>query len=260
MATKKRKKPYEYGDELLEGLLKNIAQLFRRRRLMDFDEINAHATSLAVTQLYGNIDALIRKRLYSLWDELYEIAYLEEDEGMDAAVPVQVFGQKRTETRQTVDRVGHASSAYFVRIGGDADLGGVSRRERGRRLVDELLSNVNPVTKYSYDTELDRKRARLFECLVVDRQTGKRRDIDLDYAKAEKEIIKMTRQYFIDVEDVAVIRGYADAGVKEVMWMTQLDGRVCGDCSALDAKIFPINELPPKPHMGCRCYWKAVKR
>lgn len=64
----------------------------------------------------------------------------------------------------------------------------------------------------------------------------------------------------IDTEDRAAITAYRDAGVEEVMWITQRDGRVCEECITLNGLIFPIDRVPDKPHYNCRCYLEPVKR
>lgn len=45
-----------------------------------------------------------------------------------------------------------------------------------------------------------------------------------------------------------------------LLWQTQLDPQVCGECLDLEGVEFdPAGELPDMPlHMGCWCFWRIV--
>ena len=118
--------------------------------------------------------------------------------------------------------------------------------------VDELLAETNPVTLYRFDTEMERKAYRLAEALAV----AQNRDAEID--RALRAWTKQLAQYAINVTDEAAIRAMDDAGIEKVQWFSQRDNRVCGECHALNGLIFLITEIPPKPHTGCRCFWRPV--
>ncbi len=117
-----------------------------------------------------------------------------------------------------------------------------------------FLSLYNPVTKYVYTHEVDRKRSRTAEAIIASPTKGK--EID----KALRYWADMIKQYGIDVIDEATIQAYKDKGVKRVMWNTEQDTRVCKTCQDRDGKIYDIYKLPPKPHWGCRCYFTPVRK
>jgi len=114
--------------------------------------------------------------------------------------------------------------------------------------VDEILSQTDFVTLYRFDTETERKAYRLAEVLEV--ATDRNREID----KAMKAWSQQLAQYAINFTDYAVIQAFEDAGIEIVEWQTEPDERVCRACRELDRRTFRIDEVPRKPHWGCRCY------
>lgn len=120
--------------------------------------------------------------------------------------------------------------------------------------IDDYLSSVDPVLGYRFDRETDRKAERLTEQL----STSTHRDADID--AAIRYWSKQSAQAAIDVTDEAMTQAYEDAGEPKVMWITRRDGRVCEDCKERDGQIYSLNNIPPKAHWGCRCYWIPVNR
>lgn len=117
--------------------------------------------------------------------------------------------------------------------------------------VDAKLEETDAVTKYRFTPEMERKAARLVEALAVGSVVG---EID----KALRLWSKQLGQYAINFTDYAALEAFADAGVSEVEWVSQKDDRVCTECHELDGQVFPVDEVPDKPHYGCRCFWRAV--
>lgn len=115
-----------------------------------------------------------------------------------------------------------------------------------------ILALPNPLTKYIYDAEVYRKRDRAAE--AVNASTAK----VAEYRKALKYWSRMTGWYADIITDEAGLKSFRDAGVKKVIWRTQKDGKVCHECEERDGVEYPINNIPPKPHLGCRCYFTAV--
>ena len=116
-----------------------------------------------------------------------------------------------------------------------------------------ILLGYDAITKYVYEHEIDRKRARFVEALIA---TKKKQQ---EFSTAEKLLWKQTAQYGITVTDEAVMQAYKDFGIKKVRWITEDDSRVCDVCLSRKNKIYPIDKAPRKSHYGCRCYYEAVK-
>ena len=113
--------------------------------------------------------------------------------------------------------------------------------------VDEMLTRVDPTAKYRFDAETERKAYRLAEALEVSAQRN--REID----SALKSWSQQLGQFAINITDYALMKAYHDAGVEEVEWVDAGDQRVCGECYSRNGKVYGIDNVPPKPHVGCRC-------
>lgn len=117
-----------------------------------------------------------------------------------------------------------------------------------------ILNEYNPLTKYRYETELERKRQRFAEAVIASNE-NKEDEIE----KALNYISRMMSQYALEVTDSALQVGYEQLGIKEVMWHTEEDDKVCDKCKKMNKKIYPIDKIPIKPHWNCRCYVLPVK-
>lgn len=117
--------------------------------------------------------------------------------------------------------------------------------------IENFLGGYDPVTKYIFDNEADRKRARLFEALVVSQSPA---EVDTALRLYHRQV----KQWADNVTDAATLEGYKQAGIKEVRWKTEEDSRVCKECGERDNKIYPIKKVPDKPHPNCRCYLLPV--
>ena len=119
--------------------------------------------------------------------------------------------------------------------------------------VDGILDQTDFVTLYRFSSEAERKAYRLAEQLEV--STDRNRLID----RALKDWSRQLGQYAIQFTDEAVVQAFKDAGVERVQWLTEEDERTCRSCNELHGMEFPIGEIPPKPHYGCRCMLKPLK-
>lgn len=119
--------------------------------------------------------------------------------------------------------------------------------------VDGILNRTDEVTQYRFNSEYERKAYRLAETLEV--TPDRNRAID----KAMKDWSRQLGQYAIEFTDEAVVQSFKDAGVERVVWITEEDERTCMSCSELNGREYPVDEIPPKPHYGCRCLLKPVK-
>lgn len=115
-------------------------------------------------------------------------------------------------------------------------------------LFEVVLEAYDPTTKYSYITEVERKCSRLFESMVASDNKAAEVDTALRYWSA------MVTQYAITTTDAATKRAYEDSGVINVMWVSVKDNKRCKVCKSRDGMVYHIEDVPPKPHIGCRCY------
>ncbi len=124
--------------------------------------------------------------------------------------------------------------------------------EEAHGFVLLLMLAYNPVTKYVYKNELDRKRSRFAEGVIA--SDTPQEEIEL----AKRLVAGMNKQFLDDVTFDTVVKAYEDDGVEEVRWITALDDRRCKECKSRHNKIYPIDKIPPKPHLHCRCYVTKV--
>jgi SPP1 gp7 family putative phage head morphogenesis protein len=130
---------------------------------------------------------------------------------------------------------------------------GVIADEEASSFVGLLLLAYNPVTKYVFKNELDRKRSRFAEGVIA--SDTPREEIEL----AKRLLAKMNKQFLDDVTFDTVVKAYKDDGVDRVRWITSPDDRRCAECKSRHNKIYPIDDIPPKPHLHCRCYVTKVR-
>lgn len=119
--------------------------------------------------------------------------------------------------------------------------------------INQVLTETDVVTLYRFDTETERKAYRLAEALEASA------DRDFEINKALRFWSQQLGQYAINVTDYALLAAFLDAGIKEIEWISEHDDRVCNECHSYDGQIFRIEDLPPKPHWGCRCHYVPVK-
>jgi SPP1 gp7 family putative phage head morphogenesis protein len=136
-----------------------------------------------------------------------------------------------------------------VEMGFDGDI-----RNLDEAWIDEFFDRYNPVTKYVFSNEIDRKESRLFEALVSNELERLK-----SYAYAERLITSQIEQYAIDLEDSIAKVVYEDTDVKKVMWNAEQDHKTCSDCAELDGVIFELKDAPPKLHYRCRCWLTPIK-
>ena len=126
--------------------------------------------------------------------------------------------------------------------------GGESSHEDALSLVLTLMLAYNPVTKYIYRNEIDRKRSRFPEGVIASENPRE------EVALAARRMIAANKQFAEDATFEAVVQAYKDDGVEKVRWVTAEDDKRCRECKSRHGKIYYINSIPPKPHRYCRCY------
>ena len=117
-----------------------------------------------------------------------------------------------------------------------------------------LLKRFDPVTKYVYTSEWARKRDRLVESIMA---SHSRNELRQALKRALDLMALQVRQYADNLTDETRHEVFERAGVDEVKWNTQRDGKVCGECAERDGMIYPIDAVPDK-HYRCRCYLTAI--
>ena len=115
-----------------------------------------------------------------------------------------------------------------------------------------LMLAYDPTTKYVYQNEVDRKRARFVEGVLSS-------DFPLEEVKASQKIwIAMNKIFADEVTFQTMIQAYKDSGVERVRWATSPDERRCATCGAMHGKVYHIDDVPSKPHRNCRCWVEVV--
>ncbi|MBP5718426.1 MAG: minor capsid protein [Abditibacteriota bacterium] len=134
-----------------------------------------------------------------------------------------------------------------------AEAKGKKKKEPDLEWLLFLLSeeNPDPVTKYAFIPEAERKQGRLAEAISASRTQAERKE---EIRKGMKYWTFQSTCGGVRVVDEATQKAYKDAGIKRVRWITQEDEKVCAVCHKRNMKIYPIDAIPPKPHPNCRCY------
>lgn len=139
--------------------------------------------------------------------------------------------------------------------------------------TDKIFDSYNPTLMYVYKNEMERKRARHKEGILSLLKSGEDTNkfskdvilasmLSVAYLRNEKaltnNIIRQIEETAVDTErDIFIDEGIKE-GVEYVRWVTEGDDRVCSECEELDGKVFPIDEVPPRFHSGCRCELEYV--
>jgi SPP1 gp7 family putative phage head morphogenesis protein len=116
-----------------------------------------------------------------------------------------------------------------------------------------LVLAYNPVTKYIFENEIERKRARFAESVIASDTPAE------EIALAKRLLAGTNAQFMDDLTFETMIQAFKDNGTKRVRWVTSPDDRRCKRCASLHGKIYPIEDIPTKPHIHCRCWVEEVK-
>lgn len=123
-----------------------------------------------------------------------------------------------------------------------------------------ILDDYDPVVKYVFINEIERKGERLAEAVISsakENSTVNTPAVKKEFSKGLSYVTWQTDVFTITVEDAARIRAMKEAGVEKVIWHTSEDEHVCEECEKRNKMVYPINAIPPKPHPNCRCYVTA---
>lgn len=118
--------------------------------------------------------------------------------------------------------------------------------------LERFLLEYDEVSKYVYVNEFERKRDRLAEALIASAKKNEEIDAALRYLSF------MIAAYAVRVTDQAVLTAYRDIGIGTVRWKAEKDNKTCTICKHRDGRIYSIEQVPPKPHLNCRCEYEEV--
>ena len=118
--------------------------------------------------------------------------------------------------------------------------------------LENFLLEYDEVSKYVYANEFERKRDRLAEALIA--STKKNEEIDA----ALRYLSFMLTAYAVRVTDQVVLTAYRDMGIDAVRWKAEKDNKTCTICKHRNGHIYDIEQVPPKPHLNCRCEYEEV--
>ena len=150
--------------------------------------------------------------------------------------------------QQTRDAFRRLADYMYKKYGG-SDVPGLSDI-----WVDKILDAYDPVVKYVYSHEVERKAARLAESILASNTKSKEIETALRYWTVQM------REFAVRITDEAVSQALIDSGEEEARWITEKDERVCKVCEARDGKIYPLSRFPSKPHIGCRCRRERIRQ
>ena len=159
------------------------------------------------------------------------------------AVSHDIYDTALSETKQEMARL---SRVVYERYGDREDFDGTA-------FVLALMLAYDPVTKYVYENEVDRKRARFVEGVL-----GSPSPLE-EIKLAERLWVSMNKVFADEVTFQTMIQAYRDMGVKMVRWVTSEDEKRCPTCGAMHGKIYSIDKVPPKPHRNCRCWVEVAE-
>lgn len=241
------KSVYDLSDKAIALLNKKAVKRFEKARqqcaLLDFDELNVIKI---VKELYRALAEDNMQAFVDLAIMVYE----------DATITAKAV--KKSKDGAEEDNWETAEDLWLLR---QSRLGGEKKPSRPfdtsksavrQWLNREILGKPNDITHYIYNNEVDRKRERTAE--AVNSSTDKKKE----FHRGLRYWALQTSEYCDIVTDEATLEAFRDAGVKKVRWVTEQDDRVCKVCGPLDGKMYNIDNVPQKPHWGCRCRLEPV--
>lgn len=118
--------------------------------------------------------------------------------------------------------------------------------------LESFLLEYDEVSKYVYANEFERKRDRLAEALIASPKKNEEIDAALRYLSF------MLTAYAVRVTDQVILTAYRDMGIDAVRWKAEKDNKTCTICKHRNGHIYDIEQVPPKPHLNCRCEYEEV--
>lgn len=135
-----------------------------------------------------------------------------------------------------------ARTVYAEYLNDDGDL--------AEAWLSGVLDEYDPVTKYVFTNEWERKRQLFAEGVIASADAKTKQD---EADKSLRYLARQGAQYTINIADEAQLEAYRANGVKRVRWVSEHDNKVCSECQKRNNHVYDINNVPPKPHYNCRC-------
>lgn len=200
-------------------------------------------------KLYASCDRAIKAMNRECLEAFTRMKMADWDEVNVIRRVVTVYRESAMKARKRYKKVAYDGYLLGLMMCGwsEEDAEKEARKAITYSWVDDILERTDFVTLYRFNSEAERKAYRLAESLEVSQDRVRLID------KALKDWSRQLGQYAITYTDESVLQAFKDAGIKRVVWLTEADERVCHSCREMDGMEFPINEVPPKPHIGCRC-------
>lgn len=124
--------------------------------------------------------------------------------------------------------------------------------------LEAFLASYNQTTLYVYKNEVERKTERYSEGLIAIGDMN-----DPDTMKLMKDNIrywwKQLEEISVDMERDIVVKEAKHRGFKKMKWVAVGDEKTCKECMRLNGQIFSVDEIPARPHIGCRCILKETE-
>jgi SPP1 gp7 family putative phage head morphogenesis protein len=239
---------YSRADELLAHLKKFIRNEFNRMGLMGFDELNVLNAQSTVNQLYTRLKDENQKVFQDAAKNAEQFALI-----LIALMDKGYIGLNDVNTEEFERYLSGKRKPDTSKLASDGLIGTVA-------WLSGFLSQYNKTTGYLYESEADRKRMRYTEEILTAREYSDRGQYNKATEKSASLWYGQSEQYLMDTVDEATIETYKANGVQKVKWMTEQDDRVCDICKDMHGVVYPIDEVPEKPHRRCRCYLIPVSR
>lgn len=119
-----------------------------------------------------------------------------------------------------------------------------------------LMDEFDPVEKYKFNDEFERKKYRTFEAIwssLIAKESPEKS------IKTSRSLLnKQVSEKAVRVADMAELTAWEEIGVHHVQWIAHMDNRTCEECADRHLKIYTLDALPARPHYGCRCHIKVV--
>lgn len=119
-----------------------------------------------------------------------------------------------------------------------------------------LMDEFDPVEKYRFSDEFERKKYRAFEAIwasIIAKESPEKS------IKTSRSLLnKQVSEKAVRVGDMAELTAWEENGIHHVQWIAHMDERTCEECAYRHMKIYTLKELPARPHYGCRCHIKVV--
>ena len=229
---------YEYADKQIKAINRHNLYRFEKLKTLKFDSLNVFRQ---VTAVYEESIRFCKKKYKQIAWDAYIAAYLFYKGGfMGGGVTTVPYPQSRSESKKP-----SKSKEIPAELREEAEK--KAEKKISDRWLNKILEEADPVVMYRFESEAQRKKDRLVEALIA--AHVKSREID----KALRLWTLQVAHYADKSVDRATLQAYSDLGVKNVVWVTMEDEKVCAECAERDGNVYPIDEVPPKPHIRCRC-------